>query len=301
MKTIFDVKKKLSTAKAYTYPFKHILIENFLPEDLYLKSEKMFNDEFFKSKIDGQKKTDVTLNINLSSDQEIIQYGIKNYAETFQMLNFFKTNEFHKTLHDLFGDSLIKIYEKGTRSKKLTRDYYSSLKLGNYGLSKNLKNSSESNPDLNLDTSIKCGINMPSFGEPKSVRDIHIDNPTKLFNALLYFRQEEDDYAGGDLILYRFKEDKIKLHSKVYASHKDCVISKVVPYKRNTLILFINSPNSLHGVVERSNVPLERRYINISSSFKYFQFEISKFQDKKKNFLKKPLTSLKNFIKNTLN
>ena len=75
------------------------------------------------------------------------------------------------------------------------------------------------------------------------------------------------------------------------------MISKVIPYKRNTLVLFINSLNSLHGVVERSNVPLERRYINISGSFKFNQFEINKYQDKSKNFLIK-INPIKNKILN---
>ena len=133
----------------------------------------------------------------------------------------------------------------------------------------NAKSQTQIKYDLSIYTSIKYGINTPSFGTPTSVRDIHIDNPTKLYNALIYFRDDKDDYAGGDLLFYRFKNNKVKLYDGVYASHRDCVVSKVIPYKRNTLVLFINSPESIHGVVERSNVPLERRYINGIYSGKY--------------------------------
>ncbi len=282
MKGYFDINNKLSSAKAFDYPFKHIVIENFLPEELYLQAEGIYSDDFFIKKFGDLKNkgSNVAASFNLLSDPEIIEYGLENYNETFQMLKFFKTKELHKTLYKLFGDSLIEIYKNGTNFKNFSSDYYPLLNMDENG-----NNEFGSESDLSIDTSIKCAINTPSFGNPKSVRDIHIDNPVKLFNSLIYFRLKEDDYSGGDLILYRFKRNKIKLHNRVYASHKDCKISKVIPYKRNTLVLFINSLNSLHGVVERANVPLVRRYINISGSFRFNQFEVSKYQDKKKNLL----------------
>ena len=220
----------------------------------------MFCDSFFKANIekDKVKGSNKAASFNLLTDPEIIEYGFKNYPETFETLRFFESLELHKILNHLFGQSLFDIYQKGTRYKKLSKDYCSMINIGNNG-SHNLKNKSDSDSDLSLYTSIKYGINTPSLGSTSSVRDIHIDHPTKLY-SLLYFRDNNDDFAGGDLLLYRFKKNKIRLFNNVYASHKDCIVSKVIPYRRNTLILFINSLKSIHGVVERSNVPLERRY-----------------------------------------
>jgi hypothetical protein len=42
-----------------------------------------------------------------------------------------------------------------------------------------------------------------------------------------------------------------------------------VPYEANTLVLFLNSPNSVHGVTPRPPTPHVRRYIN-------FQVELSR-------------------------
>ena len=296
MKADFDIKNKLSCAKAFDYPFRHIVIENFLPEELYLQAEAIYTDEFFKKKLgnSSNKKSNVAESFNLFSESETIQYGLKNYKETFEMLQFFQSKELHETLYKLFGESILEIYENGTNMKNLPKNYFSYINSDD-----NDKKKSDLSNNLSIKTSIKCAINTPSFGSPKSVRDIHIDNPLKFFNALIYFRLKEDYYAGGDLILYRFKKSKIKLYNRVYASHKDCVISKVIPYKRNTLVLFINSLHSLHGVVERSNVPLERRYINISGAFKFNQFEVDKYQDKRKNFLNH-INPIKNKLLNVL-
>jgi len=298
MKNKFDIKNKFYSVKSYDYPFKHIIIEDFLPEDIYLNAESMFHDDFFKKKIKVDKNigSNKAAGFNLLNDTEILEYGLKNYREIFEILKFFATKELHKLLRKLFGDSLIEVYKNGTGDINLPKDYLSKIKMGNDSFN-NAKTQSQINYDLTLYTSIKYGINTPSFGAPTSVRDIHIDNPTKLYNALIYFRDDKDHYAGGDLLFYRFKNNKVKLYDGVYASHEDCVVSKVIPYRRNTLVLFLNSPESIHGVVERSNVPIERRYINISSSFRFNQFEILKYQNKRRNFFKNPKNSIKNFIK----
>ena len=50
MKKFFDIKNKFYSAKPYDYPFKHIIIDNFLPEDIYLNAESMFKDDFLRIK-----------------------------------------------------------------------------------------------------------------------------------------------------------------------------------------------------------------------------------------------------------
>lgn len=292
----FDIKNKIISSKVHDYPFKHIVIEDFLPNSLYLQTEKMFSDKFLLSKLNSKKENSSNQALSLSLlESDVFKYGNENYSETFQMLDFFYSDELNSTLYALFGDYLIDIYRKGTKSKNLSQDfcsYVKTSKLTEINSNKSLENDS----DLSLYTAISFAINTPSYGLPSSVRDIHIDSPNKLFNCLFYLRRPDDDYAGGDLILYRFKNNKIILNNNVYASHEDCISSKVIPYKANTLFLFINSLTSLHGVIERSNVPLERRYINISGSFKNNQFEVNKYQTNKKKFFQ----SFKNKIRNSL-
>jgi len=66
----------------------------------------------------------------------------------------------------------------------------------------------QSSDNLGTDMKLDCqfGMNSPvsSLG---SVRGPHIDKPYKLYAALLYFRRPDDNFAGGDLDLYRARKD----------------------------------------------------------------------------------------------
>jgi hypothetical protein len=119
------------------------------------------------------------------------------------------------------------------------------------------------------DASVQCqfGMNSPVVKE-SSVRTAHVDKPEKLFNALLYCRAPDDPTPGGDLTLYKFKR-KPAFYDKRTAmpTRLEEVIS--IPYEANTLVLFLNSPVSVHGVRPRPPTPHIRRYIN-------FQVELSK-------------------------
>jgi len=114
---------------------------------------------------------------------------------------------------------------------------------------------------LEADVILDCqfGINSP-VQEESRVRTVHVDNPKKLFNALLYMRCDEDDVDGGDLEICRFK-DQPKFW-EVSVPNEFINIVDYVRYKANTLIFMINSPYALHGVTPRKPTQHYRRYIN---------------------------------------
>lgn len=112
--------------------------------------------------------------------------------------------------------------------------------------------------DLVLDCQV--AINSPVTGA-SSVRGPHLDSPRKLFNALLYFRHPDDRSTGGDLEFYRLKPGC--LPDQPSAIDPDLVeLAHVVPYRANILVMFINSPDALHGVSPRSVTPVPRRYVD---------------------------------------
>ncbi len=123
--------------------------------------------------------------------------------------------------------------------------------------------------DERADAYIQCqfGMNSPVVRE-SSVRTAHVDKPEKIFNALLYCRAPDDPTPGGDLVLYKFKRSPGFYDKRTAMPTRiDEVIS--VPYESNTLVLFLNSVASVHGVRPRPPTPHIRRYIN-------FQVELSK-------------------------
>lgn len=116
------------------------------------------------------------------------------------------------------------------------------------------------------------GINSPVISE-SSVRTAHIDKPMKIYNALLYCRADDDDSQGGDLILYRFtKQPGFYGNRTALPGRITEVVS--VPYRKNTLVLFLNSVGSVHGVRPRKPTPHIRRYINFQVELERPNFSI---------------------------
>lgn len=134
----------------------------------------------------------------------------------------------------------------------------------------------EKDASFDAEISLDCqfGTNSP-VTKPSSVRSPHLDHPTKLFNALLYCRTPEDDTPGGDLILYR------RIAALAYTEGSSIMPTRVVEAKRiayraNRLVLFLNSPWSVHGVAPRPKTPHVRRYINFLCEFRQPLFEIER-------------------------
>jgi hypothetical protein len=134
----------------------------------------------------------------------------------------------------------------------------------------------EKDAAFSQEISLDCqfGVNSPVVRQ-SSVRSPHLDDPSKLFNALLYCRAPDDDTPGGDLILYRrtgplvYTDGSSILPTRVVAA-------KRIAYRANRLVLFLNSPWSVHGVAQRPRTPHVRRYINFLCEFRQSLFEVER-------------------------
>jgi hypothetical protein len=120
------------------------------------------------------------------------------------------------------------------------------------------------------DVSMECQFYLNYTRKPRAVRGPHVDRLTELFAALLYFRQPGDDCKGGDLEICRAKnEDLYPSRQSVRIDALPAEISdekvetvSTATYAPNTLVLFLNSPRSIHAVSQRTPTPLTRRHIN---------------------------------------
>mmetsp|Transcript_24531 Transcript_24531/g.39469 ORF Transcript_24531/g.39469 Transcript_24531/m.39469 type:complete len:216 (-) Transcript_24531:479-1126(-) len=131
--------------------------------------------------------------------------------------------------------------------------------------------------DVTMDAQV--GINTPVVGRPASVRGAHVDNPHEIYAALLYMRDERDTATGGALEVYRCTAGGGQVCRAYDAEERSARRAKVgydvqfdpqtmetvasVPYKANTLIMFINSNQSFHGVTPRSQSAYPRRLVNV--------------------------------------
>lgn len=105
---------------------------------------------------------------------------------------------------------------------------------------------------------LQFGFNTP-VTTPSSVRGAHIDKARRLISALLYLPEPGDD-AGGDLMLYRYRSSR-RLRG-VSVALEDTVPVARIAYAPNTLILFVNSLDAVHGVLPRRPTGRVRRYVN---------------------------------------
>ena len=120
------------------------------------------------------------------------------------------------------------------------------------------------NPEnLTHDVMLDCQI---SYNSPvrslSTVRGPHLDSPFKLYAALLYFRHPDDPSTGGDLDIYRLREGRQPRPRPGKIDPHNVERVATVPYRANTLIMWINSPAALHGVTPRSVTEVPRRYMN---------------------------------------
>ena len=118
--------------------------------------------------------------------------------------------------------------------------------------------------NLKADMMLDCqfGINSPVTA-PCSVRGPHVDKPHKLFAGLLYFRRPDDASTGGDLGLYRLRTERYYHDGRLDVRPNFVEQVAEVPYRPNTLIMWLNTPRSLHGVSPRSVCAVPRRYVNL--------------------------------------
>lgn len=130
--------------------------------------------------------------------------------------------------------------------------------------------------DILVDAHIS--INTPVVGTPNSVRKSHVDDPMKLYSGLFYLRPDGDDSKGGDLELYRFKSRKYKMFGQhVFSKFVEKVAT--IPYEKNVLILFLNTPYSLHGVTVRQKTDKARYFVNLVGEVEKPLFDISHRQE----------------------
>ena len=104
-----------------------------------------------------------------------------------------------------------------------------------------------------------------------SVKTAHIDLCDKIFSALYYMRDPRDQSEGGDLDIYDWRRGpRFGEHP---ALTPEVEVVKTVPYRANSYLCFVNSPQAVHGVSPRDTTDVPRRYINFIAELPIKIFE----------------------------
>jgi len=218
-----------------TFPYPYIVIENVLNDDLYKELEQSYPSD---TEIGGANLENNTRYQLSAKDKDRLPNVWKEFVE------YHCSQSFYDEFINLFGEHIPPNLSWLNNSSSYTR-----------------KVSSPRTPsDVALDCQI--GINSPVTQE-SSVKSAHVDNRVELFAGLFYLRQPDDESTGGNLDVYKPKDPSMPI---VHKKEIDLgLLEKVdtVEYKANTLVLFLCSRHSIHGVTPRSVTPHSRRLVNV--------------------------------------
>jgi len=114
--------------------------------------------------------------------------------------------------------------------------------------------------DTDVQTDARLEIISPAH-TAGSHRKGHLDTPNRLFSALLYLRAPGDDSIGGGLDLFRWTDGPKGQLDAFELPESDIERVVTVAYKANTLVVFPNSVNALHGSEIRQPTRHERAYV----------------------------------------
>ncbi len=228
-------------------PFPHIIIKNPLDKSFYQKLQNEFPED--------------SLFCNEKEMKENARYNIRNTDLNEKITKTWSDFiEYHSS--DIFFDQIINIFSDSIAT--LFPDFLKNYKdnLYQHGNSKSdfLANK------INLCTDTEIAINSPLTKNISTVRSPHLDSPQKLYAGLFYMRNKFDESHGGDLKIYCFKnKNKIKYYGNDVPI-KNLIEYSTVKYEENVLILLLNTPDSIHGVTERTPTQYSRRFVYFSTA-----------------------------------
>lgn len=249
---------KIHRASVITEPFPHVVIEEALDAETLAKVTKSIPDLAILtmgSKVANNQRFNYSASDILAS--EAIDPLFKDLA------NVHLGQEFLSGVLRLFGDFVSEYFPDFEKRYGKLAD----LRAGVRG-----KDNDNDCVDVLMD--FQLASNTPVFLPGTTVRAPHIDCPKKLFVGLLYLRPADDDSIGGDLELYTPNSNKPRMDITRTVTRDDMTVFKTVPYKNNTLVLFLNTPRSYHGVTVRGKTKHVRLFLNLLGEMKEPIFDL---------------------------
>lgn len=246
----YSVLQRATRAHVKTDPFPHLVLENALPQELY--------DELAAS-FPSASALGVDLRKN-NTRWNYHAYKVRKNAELPQVwrdfIAYHASQEFFDEIAELFHAEIEALYPErfgGEAGLKALRA--GTRKLVDF-----------SGADVLMDAMISGNTPVTTAG---SVRSSHVDLGDKLFSGLFYMRPDDYDAVGGDLTISRFRPEaggeaeQRALFDDAYVDDRWLEHVTTVPYAKNTVVLFINSLKSVHGVTVRQPSDKSRLFMNL--------------------------------------
>jgi len=226
--------------KVQLFPFPHIVIEDCLPEDYY---QMLYETRPIISTEGVAPNTRKDIKARNLRDQNIPEHWK-------EFVKYHTSKHFWKEVYELFP-----IYQHYPRIY-WQREAMSCSYRGGTG---------------SLQMECQVGINTPPT-VLSSVRGPHLDNPIELFGSLLYMRDPLDDSEGGELQVLELKSIP-EFYGKLQIDEEHVEEYARVPYKANTLVMFLGTNLSFHAVTPRHPTTFTRNFVSIAGEVSHKLFK----------------------------
>jgi hypothetical protein len=234
-------------------PYPHIVIKNALPEALADKLLAEFPTlDLFPNKInaDNNASPEELSNRRLDLTAQLINQNMSISPTWKSIIAYHSSPEFLADFARVFRNAIERYYPHFGEGK----DPLEKMSAGLMGR--------DENTDVEFLMNASIGVNTPVTTKVSRVRGVHIDRMHEMYAGLLYLRTNDDDSEGGDFEIHKFKGLRGFLKNEVPPN----LTAKVteVRYEHNTLVVFLNTIDSLHAVSPRSVTSSPRRFMIFS-------------------------------------
>jgi hypothetical protein len=248
-----SVLRNVTRADIRRDPYPHVVVENCLPPEIYAELARTYPDDETILRLSGARDTYV---IRQNHRYDLRAHRILRHPGSVSpawedFVRYHVSHEFFREFLNLLGPDLATVYPSlEQRLGRTIHEWTTGIRF----------DPEWDQGQIALDCQI--GINTP-VRRKSSTRGVHTDAPDELFAMLLYFRRDDDRTRGGDLEICQWKSGAPHLFIDRNVDASDTESRGIVPYKANTLVIFINSAVSLHAVTPREPTALSRRLVNI--------------------------------------
>jgi hypothetical protein len=261
-----SILSRASQADWVLAPYPHLVIENALPPALYQQLESEFPADGII--LDGRAAKDTWFDYPASKvvhDKRISGLWREFFA-------YHTSKAFFDELLALAGPHILALApDIERRAGRKLEDFKVAMRPG--GRDEPLA--------PHADASMECQFYLNYSRQSRTVRGPHVDRPSELFAALLYFRHNEDDSLGSDLEICEEPTHARATPREIEISELPAEIDparvrtvKTVRYAANTLVLFLNAAHAIHAVTPRTATKIARRHINFCCDVRFDLFDL---------------------------
>lgn len=255
-----SILSKAKSSDVRTNPFPHLVIQDALDSEIFSELNSQLPD------------VDIVMNGRTKSDtwfayQACAAIENPNISQKWkEFIQYHCSKDFYLDFLEIFSEHM-DIHYPNLESTFLKKPSEYTVGMRQTGADTNPKN-------FLTDVSLECQFYANFTEKPREVRGPHLDRPSELFGALLYFRQDNDGSTGGDLEICRAVDEAqmypspntIRVdHLPMEVSRERVEIVDFAKYSQNTVVFFLNTYKSLHSISERSSTTVPRRHINFTA------------------------------------